>query len=152
MDNMFKPNLNAIQQMRFNGMMYQPTYSYQPQPMTQPYQTQMPNYQMPYSQEQQPSVPQMPLNGRVVSSADDIMVNEVPQNGNPAFFPTDSGDAILVKRWKGDGTIETVRYVPEQTPDAPSSQPQSTINSEQLMEKLSEIETLLLEQQTKPNA
>lgn len=46
---------------------------------------------------------------------DEIPVSEVPQNGTPAYFPMQDGSSILAKSWQPDGTIATVRYIPEVT-------------------------------------
>lgn len=78
-------------------------YPYQQfQPM-QPYQ--------PYQQsfDQHPSIP-----GRVVQSPNDIMPGDVPMNGTPCFFPMGDGSAVLMKVWNPDGTIGTIRFLPEE--------------------------------------
>ena len=51
--------------------------------------------------------------GVVFTANDQIPVSEVPQNGTPAYFPMQDGSSILAKSWQPDGTIATVRYIPE---------------------------------------
>ena len=34
-------------------------------------------------------------------------------NGTPCFFPMSDGSAVLMKVWNPDGTIGTVRFLPE---------------------------------------
>lgn len=100
---------------QYNG----PTYGYNPyqtylpqspwqgpQPYTQPQ-----TAQLPVQQVQTQANP--PLVGHIVTANDQIPVSEVPQNGAPAYFPMQDGSSILAKSWQPDGTIATVRYIPE---------------------------------------
>lgn len=100
---------------QYNG----PTYGYNPyqtylpqspwqgpQPYTQPQ-----TAQLPVQQVQTQANP--PLVGHIVTANDQIPVSEVPQNGTPAYFPMQDGSSILAKSWQPDGTIATVRYIPE---------------------------------------
>lgn len=102
---------------QYNG----PTYGYNPyqtylpqspwqgpQPYTQPQ-----TAQLPVQQVQTQANP--PLVGHIVTANDQIPVSEVPQNGAPAYFPMQDGSSILAKSWQPDGTIATVRYIPEVT-------------------------------------
>lgn len=98
----------------YNIQGYQPSVGYNPQ------QTYIPQTQQPQMAVQQPQTPS--LVGRVVTANDQIPPAEIPSNGTPAYFPMQDGSAILVKVWNGNGTINTIRYVPE--PAQPSQQPQ----------------------------
>lgn len=99
---------------------YQP-YPYQfntvpPAPQFQPQQPPIGTYapQTPNTGFQKPSgVP-----GRVVGQEGEITAQEVPMDGSMSFFPLSDGSAIVGKRWNADGTIQTVRYVAEQTAQA----------------------------------
>lgn len=70
----------------------------------------------------QPQMQQMPMqqnmvtnhiNGRFVGRVEDITANEVSMDGSVSIFPTNDMQSIYCKQWKSDGTIQTVRYVPE---------------------------------------
>lgn len=111
---------------QYNG----PTYGYNP------YQTYLPQSpwqgQQPYTQPQTAQLPVQqvqtqanpPLVGHIVTANDQIPVSEVPQNGTPAYFPMQDGSSILAKSWQPDGTIATVRYIPEVQQSAAALQAQ----------------------------
>lgn len=69
-----------------------------------------------YTQQQQPK-PQAnqlkPLSGRIVSSDTEITPNEVVMDGSVSFFPQADYSCIFAKQWGQDGTIQTVRYIPD---------------------------------------
>lgn len=58
---------------------------------------------------QRPSIP-----GRPVNNLDEITPQEVPMDGSVSLFPQNDYSAIYAKTWTKDGTIATVKYVPEQ--------------------------------------
>lgn len=58
-----------------------------------------PNYQM--------------LPGRVVANIDEITPQEVMMDGSVSIFPQSDFSCIYAKQWAKDGTIQTIRYVPE---------------------------------------
>lgn len=89
------------------GNMYQYPYQPAPQPMSQYQQAYQP--QMPQYQQKQFS----PITGRIVSNAEEIMVQEVPTDGSIAWFPAADGSCVYGKRWTPDGNITTLRFVPE---------------------------------------
>ena len=89
----------------YNLQGYQPTFGYNPQ------QTYMPQTPQPAPSQEPMAIPR--LIGRSISANDQIPVSEVPQNGAPAYFPMQDGSSILVKSWQPDGTIRTIRYIPE---------------------------------------
>lgn len=90
----------------YNLQGYQPTFGYNPQ------QTYMPQTPQPVPSQEPMAIPH--LIGRSISANDQIPPKEIPSDGSPAYFPMQDGSAILVKVWTGNGTIQTVRYVPEQ--------------------------------------
>lgn len=61
------------------------------------------------------------LYGRMVSSANDISVGDIPTDGNWGWFPVFDGSCVWAKRWNANGTIETVKYV-EELVQGPSSE------------------------------
>ena len=97
------------------GNMYQYPYQPAPQPMPQYQQAYQP--QMPQYQQKQFS----PITGRIVSNAEEIMVQEVPTDGSIAWFPSADGSCVYGKRWTPDGNITTMRFVPETVEPAQSA-------------------------------
>lgn len=89
-------------------MPYQGTYTYP----TQPVQEQMPVYGY---RTQNTAIQKPPsMSGRVVSQEAEITPQEVPMDGSFSWFPMADGSAVIGKRWNSDGTIQTVRYAPEE--------------------------------------
>lgn len=60
--------------------------------------------------------PVMPtaIPGRLVANADEIMPQEVPMDGSVSLFPQNDYSCIYAKTWTKEGTIATVRFIPEQ--------------------------------------
>lgn len=88
-----------------------PNPNYQMQPQTSPLQ--------PY--QQRPTV----IPGRVVSDINEVTPNEVSMDGRVSLFPKNDYSCIYAKAWNSDGTITTVRFVPEQ----PVNQPKETASN-----------------------
>lgn len=87
--------------------MYQggmPNYSFNPYQQYPQYQQQIPQYQQRQS-----------ITGRVVSNPEEITPQEVPTDGSVAFFPASDNSCIYGKRWMPDGSISTVRFIPDST-------------------------------------
>ena len=101
---MYSQGPAAVGPYNFQG--YQPTFGYNPQ------QTYMPQAPQPAPSQEPMAIPH--LIGRSISANDQIPPREIPSDGSPAYFPMQDGSAILVKVWTGNGTIQTVRYIPEQ--------------------------------------
>lgn len=72
-------------------------------------------YQRPAMQPQQMFMQQMQSNvlGKMIQAPTDIMPGDIPMNGTPCFFPMQDGSAIYMKAWSADGTINTMRFIPE---------------------------------------
>lgn len=108
-------------------------YQYQ-QPGAFPY---APGYQPPtmqqmVSQGYQPQGyqhPQPGITGRVVSSPDEIQVQEVPTDGTVAWFPAADGSCVYGKRWNPSGKIDTFRYLPEAVKAEPKEDPVAQLNA-----------------------
>ena len=64
------------------------------------------NFQRP------PMASMMP--GRIVASADEIVPQEVPMDGSVSLFPQNDYSCIYAKTWTKEGTIATLKFVPEQ--------------------------------------
>lgn len=75
----------------------------------------MPAYQRQAMQPQQMFTQQMQSNvfGKMIQAPTDIMPGDIPMNGTPCFFPMQDGSAIYMKAWSADGTINTMRFLPE---------------------------------------
>lgn len=74
-----------------------------------------------YPSYQQPMQPVMPantfqargINGRYINAIEEVTANEVPMDGTCGFFPVKDGSSIFVKAWDGNGSIKTIKFVPE---------------------------------------
>ena len=96
-----------------------------------------PYYQQPYYQPTQP--PPKGLSGRVVSALSEVNVNDVPNDGTYGWFPAADGSRVWSKRWRADGTIETLSYVVEEQPEP---EPERDVMSE-ILGRLEAIEDAL---------
>lgn len=67
----------------------------------------------------QPQYPQMPpaLLGRMVSSPDEIGVQEIPTDGSVGWFPFADGSKVYAKRMLPNGTVSTTVYAAESVPE-----------------------------------
>lgn len=72
---------------------------------------------------------QMPTQQRfkIVNRLEDITPNDVPMDGTTGIFPLSDNSAIYVKSWNTDGTIKTIKYVPEVIESEPEEKPQMTL-------------------------
>lgn len=61
------------------------------------------------------------LPGRVVNNSDEITPQEVPMDGSVSLFPQQDYSCIYAKTWTKEGTIATMKFVPEQ-PQAATEQ------------------------------
>lgn len=123
---------------QYNGPTYgyNPYQTYLPQvPQTTPWQGPQPYTQPQVTQ----TTPQPQLLGHAVTANDQIPVSEVPQTGTPAYFPMQDGSSILVKSWQPDGTINTVRYIPE----VQQSIPQEPSHQDEILKRLDSMEQKL---------
>lgn len=62
--------------------------------------------------------PQSNIPGRLVNNLDEITPQEVPMDGSVSLFPKNDYSAIYAKTWTKDGTIATVKYIPENPQNA----------------------------------
>lgn len=53
------------------------------------------------------------ISGRAVNGPDEITPQEIPMDGTLSLFPQVDQSCIYAKSWNADGTIKTVRYIPE---------------------------------------
>lgn len=61
--------------------------------------------------------------GRLVNNLDEITPQEVPMDGSVSLFPQADYSAIYAKTWTKDGTIATVKFIPEQPQMEPQKSP-----------------------------
>lgn len=111
---------------------YQPQFGIQPQ---------YPTMQQPLIAQPQVA-PRSGISGRIVDNIEDVTANEVPLDGSVALFPSSNGSQIFAKAWNGNGTISTVRYVPD-VDEQKDAQPTFTITD--IMDSLDDIRDLISE-------
>lgn len=90
------------------GMNGNQFYGQMPGNAVQVYQRQAMQPQQMFTQQMQSSV-----FGKMIQAPTDIMPGDIPMNGTPCFFPMQDGSAIYMKAWSADGTINTMRFLPE---------------------------------------
>ena len=76
-----------------------------------------PQYLQP-QQMSQPVIRPSGLSGRMVNNLSEITPQEVTMDGTVSLFPQSDYSCIYAKAWNPDGTIKTVRYVPEPQNDS----------------------------------
>lgn len=108
-------------------------------------QVQIPNWNRP------PITPQgySNLSGRTITNPQEIRPNEVLMDGSVSWFPMADGSCVYAKAWGPDGTIQTMRFVPEvpmsdQTVQGPSE-------FDQVMARLDTIEKMVSQRYNKNN-
>lgn len=123
--------------------MYPNGYYGQPQPVMQyPTTVQQPQYTPPqplYGQNQMNR--QSVINGRTVSSAEEITPSEVPMDGSVSIFPKSDFSEIYAKAWNSDGTMKTFRFVPcvEESPQKEEPVDMSAV----ILERFDKLESML---------
>lgn len=68
---------------------------------------------------QRPAIPPT-IPGRLVANADEITPQEVPMDGSVSLFPQNDYSCIYAKTWTKEGTIATMKFIPEQPQNAES--------------------------------
>lgn len=123
---------------------------------------QLQQYQQQNMQMQQPQFPaqstQAPgIIGRIVNDFSEITANDVPMNGNAAFFPKADGSELQVRSWTSSGTIQTVVYKPvfEQNGADSTNTPQMDFNAlnedvRALREDVKDVREMIEKSMTKP--
>lgn len=100
----------------YNNYNYQP---YQYQPMQ--YQPAQPQYNQSIG-----------ISGKLVDSFDNVTVNDVPMDGNPATFIKKDMSEIQVRMWTPQGTISTTSYKPYIEPKKEDTANSSSVSLESL--------------------
>lgn len=114
-------------------MMNNPYQNYQS--MQNPYMAQIGQLQQ-YQQSLQPQVQQQPqqsmgMNCRIVDDFSMITANDVPMDGNGAFFAKRDGSEVQHRNWAANGTIISTSYKPIQAENQSecTNTPQMDFNS-----------------------
>ena len=84
------------------------------------------------------------LPGRFVRSENEIQVQEVPMDGSIGVFPLNDYSAIIAKAWNNQGTIDTVRFIPEKTTKKDTNG--STVDLNPILERLDKLENMIKKQ------
>lgn len=96
----------------------------------------------------QPAQPQIQtVYGRVVESESEIKPNEVPMDGSIALFPKPDFSTIIAKQWSQNGTISTLKFVPEVNSESSEDASAATMSIDELAKsmdsKFAEIKSML---------
>lgn len=138
----------------FNGP--QPMFGQQMQPYGAMQDSQfqrMQNQAMMWGQNQQRySMPSM-LPGRQISSIEEIMPNDVPMDGSVSFFPVRDGSCVYAKYWNRQGTIDTIKFVPEMNVVANIEETSGEENPfQEILRRLDKIEKSLVSGRKSPSS
>lgn len=79
--------------------------------------------------------------GRIVTSQDEIMPNEIPMDGRTCLFPASDASYIVTKKWNSNGNLETRVYKPE-TPEI-KSPPANEDTIKSIMARLDKMDNTL---------
>lgn len=98
------------------------------------------NYQMNRPMQNAP----VGLNGKPIQRPEEITPNDVMMDGSISYFPAQDGSCIYAKSWNQNGSIDTIRYIPETVEVNPKEDPYAQI-FQQINDRLSKIEKALTE-------
>lgn len=82
-----------------------------------------------------------PINGRPITSEDEIVPAAIPMDGSVTYFPKVDFSEIIAKFWDRNGTLQEIRFVP--APFTNQNGSQNGVSLDMVMAKLTEIETKL---------
>lgn len=88
---------------------------------------------------QQQNIKRIPA--RIISDVQEITPNEVPMDGSVSLFPTSDFTCIYAKAWNANGTIDTVKYIPEASPTKTNNSSEELYSV--IMGRLDNIEKIL---------
>lgn len=89
----------------------------------------------------QPQIQRLGINGRTIRDLSEITPQEVSMSGEMSLFPMSDYSCIFAKAWNNDGTIRTVKYIPQQA-ETPQIENKTDILND-IVNRLENIETLL---------
>lgn len=127
------------------------------QPSIQPNNLRNPNAYMhsviqPLDNQFNPAIPFGSIRGRFVNNVEDIAPSEVPMDKSLSLFPMSDYSCIYAKQWQPDGTITTIKYVPEmQNVSSDTDKSSDNVTLDQLSQQLNNIEHMLKRQHRPKN-
>lgn len=93
--------------------------------------------------------------GRIVGNESEIVPNEVAMDGTVSYFPMSDGSCIFAKKWRTDGTIQTLKFAPVFDKTEPAKNESTVLagdicaDIQLIAERLSKIEDLLTSDSTR---
>lgn len=104
--------------------------------------SQYPEWWPNQQQRQQPPPPSQPtvLPGRFVNADNEVYPNSIPNDGSIAVFPLTDFSAVYLKKWEPNGTITSVRYIPDVQQPGPS---QEQIFQNDVQQRLQNLENMV---------
>lgn len=79
-----------------------------------------------------------PINGRPITSEDEIVPGAIPMDGSVTYFPKVDFSEIIAKYWDKTGTLQEIRFIP--APSINQNGSQNGVSLDMVMAKLTEIE------------
>lgn len=79
------------------------------------------------------------IRGKFADSPSAITPQDVPMDGSVGVYPIRDGSAIYIKAWQQDGTIKTIKYIPE---DSVPELSRKITTLEDLEERVKKLESL----------
>lgn len=108
-------------------------------------------YSIPFASQNTQTPPQTnSIPGRTINIPNDIAPNEIPMDGHFSFFPTSDMSAVYAKAWLNNGTITTIKFVPEIVSQGANVQPEPSEFEQKTMDALEEIK-MMLSNKNRPN-
>lgn len=131
----------------YQGNVYNPSTTLYPQIQQPPMLRNLTSTPQLQPSNQQPSsmIPNQII-GKVVGSQNDVFPNDVPGDGSIALFPQSDYSVIYAKQWNADGSISTIKFVPEIQNETAEQQDAGGVTMADVMNQLSNIEDLIKSQ------
>lgn len=113
-----------------------------------------PGWSQPQMQNQQQFGRPVPssIPGRIIQNPMEITPEEVPMNGTVSLFPSTDYSYIIAKQWNQNGTIDTLRFVPE--PQVVNQETATELDpfKKEVIDRLDKLENLLSPAENTSNA
>lgn len=120
--------------------MYGPTSNYQTYNMQEP-QNITYAYQSPRMMGNQNIQNGSQFVGKFIGNLNEITPSDIPMDGRPAIFPANDWSGIIVKCWRSNGQIATVRFIPDPTQYQQEAQQAQDLDS--IRNRLDHLEQML---------
>lgn len=79
-----------------------------------------------------------PINGRPITSEEEIVPAAIPMDGSVTYFPKVDFSEIIAKYWDNTGSLREIRFVP--MPSVNQNESSNGVSLDMVMAKLTEIE------------